>query len=116
MLRAGTHDDGSTKPASWFATYVPRALATLDEPSQRLFVHCAIGSNLGPSGAFAILLMLGWTPDDALQASRAQRPYAQIQYAENACLGVHSVTAAPLAQRSADYAAITRRRTRSRER
>ena len=75
-----------------------------------------MGSNLGPSGAFAILLMLGWTPDDALQASRAQRPYAQIQYAENACLWVHSVTAAPLAQRSADCAAIPRRRNCSRER
>ena len=61
-----------------------------------------MGSNRGPSGAFAILLMLGWTPDDALRSIQTQRPYAQIQYAEDARQWVHSVTAAPLTQRSED--------------
>lgn len=95
---------------------VPWALAALDDPSHHLLVHCAMGSNRGPSGAFAILLMLGWTPDDALHVIQSHRPYAQIQYAEDACLWVHSVTAASVAQRSADYAAITRWRTHSRTR
>lgn len=116
VLRAGTHDDGSTKPAGWFASFVPWALAALDDPRHRLLVHCAMGSNRGPSGAFAILLMLGWTPDDALRSIQTQRPYAQIQYAEDARQWVHSVTAAPLTQRSADYAAITRWRVHSRAR
>lgn len=111
VLQAGTHDGGLTKPAGWFAFFVPWALAVLDEPNQRLLVHCAMGSNRGPSGAFAILLMLGWTPGRALQSIQAQRPYAQIRYAEEACLWFHSVTAAPLAQRSADYAAISQWRT-----
>ena len=115
VRRAGTHDDGSTKPDGWFASFVPWALAALDDRSHRLLVHCAMGSNRGPSGAFAILLMLGWTPDDALRSIQTQRPYAQIQYAE-ACLWVHAVTAAPLTQRSEDYAAITRWRTHSRAR
>lgn len=116
VLRAGAHDDGATKPAGWFASFVPWALAALDDPSHRLLVHCAMGSNRGPSGAFAILMMLGWAPDDALRSIQTQRPYAQIQYAEDACLWVHSVTAAPPAQRSADYAVISHWRTRPTDR
>lgn len=54
-----------------------------------------------------MLLVLGWEPGAALDMIQSQRPYAQVKYAEDACLWFHSVSKPSTAQQSADYAAIS---------
>lgn len=51
---------------------------------RKVFVHCHMGINRGPSTAFAILLDRGMAPDDAFDLIRAQRPQAGLAYAEDA--------------------------------
>lgn len=104
---AGTEDDGSPRSPAWFDAFVPWAFSALEAPESRVLVHCAMGSNRGPSGAFAVLLVLGWKPGAALDMIQSQRPYAQVKYAEDACLWFHSVSKPSTAQQSADYAAIS---------
>ena len=50
----------------------------------KVFTHCHMGINRGPSTAFAILLDRGYSPEDAFDLIRAKRPIAGIYYAEDA--------------------------------
>lgn len=110
---AGVEDDGAPRSGEWFDAFVPWVVDVLAQPETKVLVHCAMGSNRGPSGAFAVLLMLGWEPGAALDLIQSQRPYAQIRYAEDACLWAHDRTRAGNARRSNDYSVISRWRTAS---
>lgn len=80
----GVDDHGGEQPDEWFAAGVGAALSALSEPDALVLVHCHMGVNRGPSMAFAILLALGWSPADALDAIRTCRPIAGIIYADQA--------------------------------
>lgn len=113
---AGVEDDGTPRSGEWFDAFVPWVLEVLDLPDTKVLVHCAMGSNRGPSGAFTVLLMLGWEPGAALDLIQSQRPYAQIRYAEDACLWFQETAAVEPVRMSADYAAISAWRRRARRR
>jgi len=51
---------------------------------KKVFVHCHMGINRGPSTAFAILLDRGMAPDAAFDLIRSKRPIAAVYYAEDA--------------------------------
>ena len=51
---------------------------------KKVFVHCHMGINRGPSTAYAILLDRGWAPEEAFDLIRAKRPIAAVYYAEDA--------------------------------
>jgi len=51
---------------------------------KKVFVHCHMGINRGPSTAFAILLDRGWSPAEAFDLVRSKRPIAAVYYAEDA--------------------------------
>jgi len=51
---------------------------------KKLFVHCHMGINRGPSTAYAILLDRGWDPAKAFDLIRGKRPIAAVYYAEDA--------------------------------
>lgn len=51
---------------------------------RKVFVHCHMGVNRGPSTAFAILLDRGMDPVAAFDLIRERRPQAGISYAEDA--------------------------------
>lgn len=72
-------------PAELFDTLVERAVAEIKNGG-KVLVHCHMGINRGPSGAFAVLLALGMTATEAFDLIRKERPIAYIDYAEDALL------------------------------
>lgn len=50
----------------------------------KMLVHCHMGINRGPSGAYAVLLDRGMDPVDAFDLIRSSRPEAAIYYAMDA--------------------------------
>lgn len=55
-----------------------------EREGRKLFVHCHMGVNRGPSTAFAILLDRGMDPVEAFDLIHAKRPQAGLAYAEDA--------------------------------
>lgn len=72
---------GHTIPAALFDRAVEVAQEAGDE---KVFVHCHMGINRGPSVAFAIMLNRGWDPIRAFDRIREKRPIAAIYYAQDA--------------------------------
>lgn len=71
------------------AAHFDRAVAIAREAMRdggRVFSHCHMGVNRGPSVAFAILLDLGHEPESAFDMIRKARPQAGIYYAEDALI------------------------------
>ena len=84
-LWAPTHDYGGPQPDSWFAhstEWILKALAA--DPEAVVLVHCHMGVNRAPSLAMAVLLEMGYSPTEALDAIRTARPIAGIEYADQA--------------------------------
>jgi len=73
-------DAGQTEGATTWQLVSDAASAALANPDTKILVHCHMGINRGPSGAFAVLLGLGHEPVEALQMIRAARPIAAIAY------------------------------------
>jgi protein-tyrosine phosphatase len=69
-------DDFEAKPADVFARGVDFALAALEENGAKLFIHCAAGVHRAPMMTLALLGVMGWTLDDAMQLIEARRPAA----------------------------------------
>jgi protein-tyrosine phosphatase len=69
-------DDFEAKPAEVFARGVAFGLAALDEPQAKLFVHCAAGVHRAPMMALALLGVLGWSLEDAMDLIETRRPAA----------------------------------------
>ena len=76
-------DLGQEVPPEWFDVGVGYAVDAIAAGGVVL-VHCHMGINRGPSLGYAVLLGLGWSPLDALDAIRAARPISFIAYADYA--------------------------------
>jgi protein-tyrosine phosphatase len=60
VLYNPTDDDFQPKPASLFQDGVDFALAALDDPEAKLYIHCAAGVHRAPMMTLAVLCALGW--------------------------------------------------------
>ncbi len=69
-------DDFEPKPPEVFERGVEFALAALKENGAKLFIHCAAGVHRAPMMALALLGVLGWTVEDAMDLIEAKRPAA----------------------------------------
>jgi protein-tyrosine phosphatase len=67
-------DDFEPKPPDVFARGVEFALAALEKGDTKLFIHCAAGVHRAPMMTLALLAVMGWTVDDAMDLIQAQRP------------------------------------------
>jgi len=75
-----TDDDFMPKPPELFQTGVDFALEALDEPQNRIYIHCAAGVHRAPMMTLAILRVLGWSLQDA-KALIQERRYV-VDFAE----------------------------------
>lgn len=71
-----TDDDFQPKPAQLFRRGVDFALAALEMPDAKVFIHCAAGVHRAPMMALAVLRALGWTLEDALREIEEKRDVA----------------------------------------
>ena len=76
-------DDGTWKPVTWYARTLAYARGALADGG-RLYVHCLLGSNRGPSHAYAILRQLGYDHAGAELLARRARPRASLLYLPDA--------------------------------
>jgi protein-tyrosine phosphatase len=60
-----TDDDFLPKPPRLFQAGVEFALAALDEPESKVYIHCAAGVHRAPMMTLAILRVLGWPLEKA---------------------------------------------------
>ena len=67
-------DDFQPKPAEIFQRGVEFALAALEQPENKLFIHCAAGVHRAPMMTLAVLCSMGWTPDAAQDLIEKERP------------------------------------------
>lgn len=67
-------DDFMPKPPQIFRRGVDFALAALDDPDAKLFVHCAAGVHRAPMMTLAVLRSLGWPLERALEHIQVERP------------------------------------------
>jgi predicted protein tyrosine phosphatase len=76
-------DDGAPREAAYWLRTVELAGQVLADPANRLFVHCAAGKNRGPAHAYAILLAIGHSPDEAKRLILNARLKATTRYFDN---------------------------------
>jgi protein-tyrosine phosphatase len=69
-------DDFEPKPAAVFDCGVTFALAALEENGAKLFIHCAAGVHRAPMMTLALLGVMGWTVEDAMDLIERRRPVA----------------------------------------
>jgi len=69
-------DDFELKPPGVFESGVKFALEALEDPKTKLFIHCAAGVHRAPMMTLALLGVMGWTVDDAMDLIQAKRPVA----------------------------------------
>jgi len=69
-------DDFEPKPTEVFARGVEFALAALEEDGTKLFVHCAAGVHRAPMMTLALLGVMGWPVQDAMELIEGRRPAA----------------------------------------
>jgi len=69
-------DDFEPKPAEVFARGVEFALGALEEDGTKLFVHCAAGVHRAPMMTLALLGVMGWQVEDAMELIEGRRPAA----------------------------------------
>ena len=69
-------DDFEPKPPEVFERGVAFALAALEKNGTKLFIHCAAGVHRAPMMALALLGVLGWTVEDAMDLIETKRQAA----------------------------------------
>ena len=69
-----TDDDFQPKTPDMFERGVEFGLDALDEPSSKLFIHCAAGVHRAPMMTLALLCSMGWKMVDAMRLIEARRP------------------------------------------
>jgi protein-tyrosine phosphatase len=69
-----TDDDFLPKPLELFTRGVEFALAALDDPEVRIYVHCAAGVHRAPMMTLAVLCALGWEIEEAMVLIETRRP------------------------------------------
>ena len=68
-----TDDDFQPKPPRLFRPAVKFALQALYEPESKVFIHCAAGVHRAPMMALALLRVLGWPLEDAMEMIQGRR-------------------------------------------
>jgi protein-tyrosine phosphatase len=68
-----TDDDFQPKPPEVFQKGVEFAIAALDEPESKLYVHCAAGVHRAPMMALAVLRALGHSLEEATELLESRR-------------------------------------------
>lgn len=81
-------DDFQPKPPEVFQAGVDFALAALEPPDTKLFIHCAAGVHRAPMMALALLCVLGWGLDDAMGLIESRRPV--VDFADVYVRSVHN--------------------------
>ena len=66
-------DDFKPKAPGIFQRGVQFALAALDQPGTKLFIHCAAGVHRAPMMALALLCSLSWSLPEAMNLIQARR-------------------------------------------
>ena len=74
VLWNAVDDDFQPKPPEVFRRGVEFALAALDEPEAKLYIHCAAGVHRAPMMTLAILCALNWTLPEAMELIESRRP------------------------------------------
>ena len=69
-------DDFEPKAAAVFEKGVKFGLAALEKNGAKLFVHCAAGVHRAPMMTLALLGVMGWTLEDAMDLIEGRRPVA----------------------------------------
>lgn len=69
-------DDFEAKPPEIFDRGVEFALAALDDGQAKLYIHCAAGVHRAPMMTVALLCVMGWSLDDAVDVIETRRPAA----------------------------------------
>jgi len=69
-----TDDDFLPKPPELLKRGVDFALEALDEPTARLYVHCAAGVHRAPMMTLAVLCAMEWEMEAALVLIETRRP------------------------------------------
>jgi protein-tyrosine phosphatase len=69
-----TDDDFLPKPSELLQRGVDFALEALDEPSARLYIHCAAGVHRAPMMTLAVLCAMDWEMEAAMVLIERCRP------------------------------------------
>jgi protein-tyrosine phosphatase len=69
-------DDFEPKPAEVFERGVKFARAALGQKNTKLFIHCAAGVHRAPMMTLALLSVMGWDVEDAMDLIEGLRPVA----------------------------------------
>jgi len=69
-------DDFEPKAPEVFARGVAFALEALEQSGAKVFIHCAAGVHRAPMMALAVLAVMGWTVEDAMDLIEGRRPAA----------------------------------------
>jgi protein-tyrosine phosphatase len=75
VLHNPTDDDFQPKPPELFQPAIEFALQALEDPGSKIFVHCAAGVHRAPMMTLAILRILGWSLEDAVDLILARRDF-----------------------------------------
>jgi protein tyrosine phosphatase (PTP) superfamily phosphohydrolase (DUF442 family) len=73
VLHNPTDDDFLPKPPQLFQNGVQFALEALDGPDGKVYIHCAAGVHRAPMMTLAILRVLGWSLQDAVDLIMERR-------------------------------------------
>jgi protein-tyrosine phosphatase len=79
-------DDGLHKPVLYWWRTLTFVLPLLAQPHTKVYCHCLMGVNRGPSNALCVLVAQGLKPDMARQLIIRARPQAKIRYEVDAVL------------------------------
>ena len=69
-----TDDDFQPKPPQLFRHAVEFAQRALDQPDGKVYIHCAAGVHRAPMMALAVLRVLGYSLEDAIETIESRRP------------------------------------------
>jgi protein-tyrosine phosphatase len=69
-------DDFEEKPPEVFEKGVEFALPALEDPTAKLLIHCAAGVHRAPMMTLALLGVMGWAVEDAMDLIETKRPAA----------------------------------------
>lgn len=67
-------DDFEPKAATVFERGVEFATKALRSPGAKVFIHCAAGVHRAPMMTLALLRVMGWTLEDAMETIQSLRP------------------------------------------
>ncbi len=67
-------DDFQPKRPDLFQRGAEFALRALDDSNGKLYIHCAAGVHRGPMMALAVLRVLGWSAERAIEVIEQRRP------------------------------------------